>query len=59
MKVILSGIMHNGNFEAVNLVLNKRMKKLEMEHEPFIGIIIYYLIPGIRFRKEFLLLSLR
>ena len=34
------------------------MKKLEVEYGPFICIIIFYLILCIRFRKEFLKLSL-
>ena len=42
-KVILSG-MCNCNFEAINYVLNKRMKKLEMEYGPFICTIIFCLI---------------
>ena len=42
-KVILSG-MCNCNFEAMNYVLNKRMKKLEMEYGPFICTIIFCLI---------------
>ena len=50
--------IYNCNFEAINQVLNKRMKKLEMEYRPFICIIIFYLILCIRFRKEFLMLSL-
>ena len=50
--------MYNYNFEAINQVLNKRMKKLEIEYGPFICIIILYLILCIRFRKEFLMLSL-
>ena len=46
-------------FEAINQVLNKRMKKLQMEYEPFICTIIFYLILCTRFRKELLMLSLR
>ena len=61
-KVILLSVIilskYNCNFEAVNYVLYKGMKKLEMEHEPFTGIIIFYLALCIRFRKEFLMLSL-
>ena len=56
-KVILSG-MYNCNFEAINQVLNKKTKKLEMEYGPFICAIIFYLIFCIRFRKELLMLSL-
>ena len=55
-KVILSG-MYSCNFEAK--VLNKRMKKLEVEYGPLIRITIFYLILCIRFRKEFLMFSLR
>ena len=57
-KAILA-VMYNGNFEAINKVLNKRMKKLEMEYGQFICTIIFYLILYIRFRKELLMLSLR
>ena len=57
-KVILSG-MYNCNFEAKDWVLNKKMKKLEVEYGPLICIIIFYLILYIRLRKEFLMLSLR
>ena len=56
-KVILSG-MYNCNFEAINQVLNKKTKKLEMEYGPFISTIIFYLIFCIRFRKKLLMLSL-
>ena len=52
-KVVLSG-MYKCNFEAINQVLNKRMKKLEMEYGPF----ILYLILCIRYRKEFVMLNL-
>ena len=51
-KVILS-CMYNCNFQAINQVLNKRMRKLEMEHESFTCIIIFYVAVSIRFRKEF------
>ena len=50
---------YNCNFEAINQVLNKRMKKLEMEYGPFICTIIFYLIVCIRFRRDLLMLSLR
>ena len=56
--VILSG-MYNCNFEAINEVLNKRMKKTEMEYGPFTCTIIFYQIHCIRFRKELLMLGLR
>ena len=39
-NVILSG-MYNCNFEAINYVLNKRMRKLKMEYKPFTCIIIF------------------
>ena len=55
-KVILPG-MYNCNFEAINQVLNKRMRKLDMEYERFTYIIIFCLTLSIRFRKEFLMLS--
>ena len=42
-KAIISG-MYNCNFEAINQVLNKRMKKLQMEYGPFIYTIIFYLM---------------
>ena len=51
--------MYNCNFEAINWVLNKKTKKLEVEYGPLICIIIFYLILYIRLRKEFLMLSLR
>ena len=57
-KVILSG-MYNCNFEAINQVVNKRMKKLEMEHGSFICTITFHLMLCVRFRKELLMLSLR
>ena len=50
---------YNCNFEAINQVLNKRMKKLEMEYGPFICTIIFYLIVCIRFRRDLRMLSLR
>ena len=40
-KIILSGI-YNCNFEAINYVLNNRMKKLEMKYVPFICTIIFW-----------------
>ena len=42
-KAIISG-MYNCNSEAINQVLNKRMKKLQMEYGPFIYTIIFYLM---------------
>ena len=57
-KVILSG-MYNCSFEAINWVLNKKTKKLDVEYGPLICKIIFYVILYIRFRKEFLMLSLR
>ena len=44
--------MYNCNFEAINMVLIKKMKKLEMEYGPFIYTIITDLMLCIRFRKE-------
>ena len=38
-KVLTSG-MYKSNFEAINKVVNKRMKKLKMEYGPFIYTII-------------------
>ena len=46
--------MYNCNFEVKNKVLNKGMKKLEMQYGPFICIVIFYLILYVRFMKEFL-----
>ena len=57
-KAILSD-MQNCNFEAINQVLNKRMKKLEMKYGPLICTIVLYLILCIRFKKDILMLSLR
>ena len=51
--------MYKCNFEVANYVLNKRIKKLEMEYGSFICTITFYLILCIRFRKELLMLSLR
>ena len=50
---------YNCNFEAINQVLNKRMKKLEMKYGPLICTIVLYLILCIRFKKDILMLSLR
>ena len=49
--------MYNCNFEAKSKVLNKRMKKFEMEYGQLIVTIIFYLILYIRFRKELFMLS--
>ena len=68
-KVILFG-MYNCKFEAINYVLNKRMKwnrNMEYGHETeemeygLYGIctVIFYLILCIRFWKKLLMLSLR
>ena len=57
VKVIHSG-MYNCIFEAINLVLNKRKKKLEMEYESYIYTIIIYLMLWIRFRKKLVMLRL-
>ena len=51
--------MCNCNFEAMNYVLNKRMKKkkkIEMKYRQFICIIVSYLMLYRRFRKDFLML---
>ena len=51
--------MCNCNFEVINQILNKKMKKkIEMEYGPFICTTNFYLIPFIIFRKELLMLNL-
>ena len=56
-KVILSG-MYNCNFEAISKVLNKRMKKLEMEYGPLITQASSIVMFWIRFWKELVILQL-
>ena len=46
--------MYNCNFEAISLVLNKTFEKIEMEYEPLICTIIFYLMLCIKLGKSFL-----
>ena len=48
--------MYSCNFAAMNEVLNKKMKKLDMEYGSFIYTIITYLMLWLRFKKELVML---